>query len=269
MFCNAIGLLTYSISISAFVLFSLFLTVTKAQDNTHPTSHLPVPHSHLTGEERDQAVNIGTRELRVATVSLPSRSSSAAIVRCSTDDMGYGYCRFDFMGHSQEISKISRIIGTEEPGAGLGALGTGESFDELINVLSSVESVSDNNPNSRLAIVTIYNYKRDETIRRLVDLVQSKVVEEKVIEGSRAPLADVEKKVAEWLVLTDPRIAEFLGPDLHDVKVGMLLTTTQNPQDEFYRQRVVLTTFKTSRGYPQNLPKIFVNLTNSSVIVRK
>ena len=136
-----------------------------------------------------------------------------------------------------------------------------------MTVLSSVEIVDDNKPGSLLAIVTTYNYNRNETTRRLVDLVQNKVVDKQTTKGDGAPLAKVEKKAVEALVLDDPRIIKLLGPDINDVEVETLLTRTQNSEDQFYGKRVVVALLKTSRGYPQYLPKIFVNLTDSKVVI--
>ena len=261
---NSLGPSTYAITVSAFVLFSLFSTFSNAQDDGPPTSSLPIPRSHLTNEERAQAVRIGAKGLLDSTPPLSFRSSSSDTEQSSGQGMTYGLSFYNPMRHSQEISGV---VGTDNPQIWAPQLWSGKYSDVLSNVLSSVESVDDNNPNSRLAIVTIYNYQRDETIRRLVDLAQNKITKEKILGGSRAPLAHVERRVAESLVLTDPRIVALLGPDVRDVEVGTLLTTTQDPRDEFYRQRVVLTTLKTSRGYPQNLPKIFVNLTKAAVII--
>ena len=136
-------------------------------------------------------------------------------------------------------------------------------------VLSGVESVSDNNSNSRLAIVTTYNYDCDTTTRQLVDLAREVVVDKRVTDGGAAPLAEGEKQIARDLVLDDPEIAkflDFLGEAKSNVKVELLLTRTQNALDQFYRKRVAVALLKTSLGYPQNMPKIVVNLTDLEVV---
>lgn len=136
-----------------------------------------------------------------------------------------------------------------------------------ITVLSSVESVDDNSPDSRLALVTSYSYDRGATIRRLVDLHKNTVVTEYVTDDSSAPLAEIEKSLVQYLVLQDQRIADLLGEATNDITVEMLLTSTTNPDDRFFRKRVVLTLLKTSQGYARNLPKIFVNLSDSAVVL--
>ena len=210
-------------SVAALLLSLSISTVMRAQDSGHPASNLLIPKSHLTDEEFDQAVKIGTRGPIIT-----SFVCGPDLQRC-----------FMFLEKSPEET----------------------------TVLSSVESVDDNNTESRLAIVTTYNYTRNETTRRLVDLDRSEVVDEQTTKGSSAPLAEVETEVAKALVLNDPRIAKFLGPDMDGVEVEILLTGTQNSEDKFYGKRVVLALLKTSRGYPQSLPQIFVNLTDSEVVI--
>ena len=135
-----------------------------------------------------------------------------------------------------------------------------------LTVLSGVESVDANAPDSRLALVTSYSYERNATIRRLVDLNTNTVVSESVTEDTSAPLAEIEKSLAQFLVLRDKRIVDLLGHDVVDVSVETLLTSAFDPDDRFFRKRVVLALLKTSRGYTSNLPKIFVDLTDSQVI---
>ena len=136
-----------------------------------------------------------------------------------------------------------------------------------LTVLSSVESVDDNFPNSRLALVTSYSYDRNVTIRRLVDLNQNTVVTEHVVDDSSAPLAVLEKSIVQHLVLQDNRIADLLGNAMNDVSVEMLLTSTYDPEDRFFRKRVVMALFKTSHGYVRNMPKVLVNLSDEEVVV--
>ena len=87
------------------------------------------------------------------------------------------------------------------------------------------------------------------------------------MEGSIASLAEIELETAKELILNDPRIAELLGEYIDDVEVEMLLTSTGSPEDVFYQKRVVYTMLKTSMGYPEIVPKIFVNLTDLEVVI--
>ena len=137
---------------------------------------------------------------------------------------------------------------------------------EAPTVLSGVESVDDNNPATRLAIVTTYSYESNETTRALVDLVKNELLTTQTTIGTSAPLADVERDTVERLVLSDPHIAEHLGHDIGAVEVEMLLTRTQDRTDPFYNKRVVMAIMKTDNGYLR-LPPIFVNLTDLEVII--
>ena len=136
-------------------------------------------------------------------------------------------------------------------------------------VLSDVESVDDNNPESQLALVTTYHYDTNQTIRRLVDLKKSEVVNEQVIDEGSASLAKIEKEVAEFLVRDNTQINDFLGAAKNELKVETILSVTKNPESQFYRKRVVLVLLKTSHGYPQFMPKIFVNLTDLEVVIQE
>jgi len=138
-----------------------------------------------------------------------------------------------------------------------------------VTVLSRVESVDDNAPGSRLALVTSYNYNRNVTIRRLVDLNKNMVVHEKITDGSSAPLAKLERTFVEQLVLEDQRITSHLGEFKDQVTVEMLLTTTQNPEDPFHQKRVVSVLLKVKQGYLVNLPSIYVSLSDAKVFVEE
>lgn len=134
-------------------------------------------------------------------------------------------------------------------------------------VLSDVSTVDDNSPDTHLAIVTTYSYDQNETMRRLVDLERNEVIDEEITPGGAAPLAKVEKDFARALVLSDERIVERLGEDRSEVEIEMLLTSTEDPESEFFGNRVVLVIFETPRGYPQNLSKVFANLSASTVVI--
>ena len=136
-------------------------------------------------------------------------------------------------------------------------------------VLSDVESVDDNNPESQLALVTTYHYDTNQTIRRLVDLINSKVVNEQVIDGGSASLAEIEQVAAEFLVRENTPINDFLGAAKNELKVETILSVTKNPESQFYHKRVVLVLLKTIHGYPQFMPKIFVNLTDLEVVIQE
>ena len=134
-------------------------------------------------------------------------------------------------------------------------------------VLSTIENVDDNSPDSLLALVTSYSYAENKTIRRLVDLKTNTVVEEYVTVESSVPLAKVERAAVRSLVLRDPRITDLVGALKNDLTVEMLVTTTQDPTNRFFQKRIVLALLKTSRGYLTNLPKIFVNLSDTKVVL--
>ena len=134
-------------------------------------------------------------------------------------------------------------------------------------VLSRVESVDDNDPTTRLAIVTTYNYDSNETTRTLVDLIKNRLLTTQTTTGVSAPLAEVERDTAEMLVLSDPHLVKYLEPDIEAVEVEMFLTRTQDHKDPFYNKRVVMVIMKTDRGYLR-LPSIFVNLTDLEVVIQ-
>ena len=169
---------------------------------------------------------------------------------------------------SDRQSTIAAELGASElfrmaPASVGSILGSGERI-----ILSSVQQVSNNDPDSFLALVTIYNYDRHETIRRLVDLNRREVVSEKVSKGGSAPLAEVEKLAAEALIRNNARIAAWPSlNDMEDVELEFLLASTPNREDPLYGQRAAAVIFKTSRGYPQTIPKVFVSLTNARVII--
>lgn len=185
------------------------------QETEHPASGLPIPPSHLTGEDMDLALSIGAG-------------------------------RFVRSGLLERRADRSAAETT---------------------VFSGVEMVSDGKPDSRLAIITTYNYERHETTRRLVDLNRKTVVEEHVSSDGSAPLAQVELVAAEHLVLADSRVRELLGSSFDGVQVGFLRTGTTSPDDPLFGKRTVAASFKTERGYLVGLPLVVVNLTDAKVVL--
>ena len=209
---------SYTIYLVLPVLLSLASpSITYGQSSDHPASHLPIPRSHLTDSEIQQAAKLGAEGALHTLVPQPAA-----------------------------------------------AMSTGN-----ITVLSSIESVDDNTPGSRLALVTSYSYDRNVTIRRLVDLTENVVVQEQVTDDSSAPLAELEKNAVEHLVLIDDRIANLLGEDKDHVTVEMLLTRTRNRDDRFFGKRVVSVLLKIPQGYLVNIPNIYVNLSNVEVVLQE
>ena len=192
-------------------------STTYGQSSDHPASHLPIPRSHLTDSEIQQAAKLGAEGALDTLVPRPVAAMST----------------------------------------------------RNITVLSSIESVDDNTPGSRLALVTSYSYDRNVTIRRLVDLTRNVIVQEQVTDDSSAPLAELEKNAIEHFVRTDDRIANLLGEVKEQVTVEMLLTRTRDRDDRFFGKRVVSVLLKTPQGYLVNLPNIYVNLSNVEVVLQE
>ena len=134
-------------------------------------------------------------------------------------------------------------------------------------LISSIDSVDDNDPDTRLAVVTTYDYKSNETTRILIDLLQREVIAERRVRGGGAPLSEIEKHVATSLVLADQSVVALLDTISDEVEeVEFLLTRTEDPEDIFYDKRVVTTLLRATDGY-LSTPPIFVNLTDFEVVI--
>ena len=136
-------------------------------------------------------------------------------------------------------------------------------------VVSRVEmTVGDkDDPESLFAIVTMYNYERHETIRRLIDLLRARIASEQVANDGSAPLAPVETDQARRLVASDSRIPQFLGASLDNVDLEFLnplITDTRHP---CFGKRVALVLFKNARGYLSGPSLVYVNLTDDAVVI--
>jgi hypothetical protein len=132
-------------------------------------------------------------------------------------------------------------------------------------VVSNLEAV-DAKDESRLALVTLYEYGSGVTVQRLVDLEAGRVVAEERADNVSAPLAEVERDYAKALTLADERVARLLAPH-PSVNVEFLLTLTTERDQELFGRRIVAALFRTPRGYLEH-PEVFVDLTGGRVIVR-
>jgi Cu2+-containing amine oxidase len=135
-------------------------------------------------------------------------------------------------------------------------------------VVSNVQAIDETKAEGRQALVTIYQYQDNVTLRRLVDLKESRIVSEERSTQSTPPLAPVEQDYARALLLANERVAQLLGPMRDVTKTEFLLTHTSAPDSPFYGKRVVGALFRTPRGYLANAPKVFVNLTDGAVVLQ-
>ncbi len=136
-------------------------------------------------------------------------------------------------------------------------------------VVSRVEmTVGDkDDPESLFAVVTMYNYTRHETIRRVIDVARARIVSERVDNDGSAPLAPVETDQARRLVLGDSRIPQLLGASLDNVDLEFLnplITDTRHP---CFGKRVALVLFRKGRGYLTGPPSVCANLTDDEVVL--
>lgn len=165
----------------------------------------------------------------------------------------------------EERDRATRIAtgGAVEPGLA-------RSFSRTDRVVvSRVEmTVGDkNDPDSLFAIVTMYDYERHETIRRLIDVVRGRIVSERVANDGSAPLAPVETDQARRLVLSDSRIPRLLGASLDAVDLEFLnplITDTRHP---CFGKRVALVLFRKDRGYVTGPSSVYANLTDEEVVL--
>ncbi len=80
----------------------------------------------------------------------------------------------------------------------------------------------------RFAVVTLYQYDRGATVRRLVDVRSRAVVRESTTDNDTPPLARVELEYARALGLAEPAIVERLGPWRDQVEVEALVSATSD-----------------------------------------
>ena len=133
-------------------------------------------------------------------------------------------------------------------------------------VVSNVQATDDTKGHGRQAVVTIYQYQGNVTIRRLVDLQESRVVSEERSTEATPPLSSAEQDYARALLLSNERVAQLLGPFRDATTIELLLTHTAQPNSPFSGKRVVGALFKTPRGYLAQGPKVFANLTDGTVV---
>ena len=134
-------------------------------------------------------------------------------------------------------------------------------------VLSDVRSAGPGKQDGApLALVTLYRYADDTTLRRLVDLERGEVVEETEAEGVSPPLSRTEAELARALLLEDAEVLEILGGDVEAVEFEFLLTRTSDPEDPLFGRRVVYPLFNTERGYLPGSGEVLVDLTAGEVV---
>ena len=133
-------------------------------------------------------------------------------------------------------------------------------------VLSDVRSAEPSEDGAPLALVTLYRYADDTTLRRLVDLERGEVVDEIEAEGVSPPLSRTEAELARALLLEDDGVLEILGGDVEAVEFEFLLTRTIDPEDPLFGRRVVYPLFNTERGYLPGSGEVVVDLTSGEVV---
>lgn len=203
--------------------------VANAQEivSPHPAEGLPIPQESLTIEERNQAISLVAPHI--------SSVSMLELMRLSD-------------GREREerphtvLSNVRLIQETPE--------------DEELEVLGG-----------RLALVTLYRYEDDVTLFQLVDFTSNQILVEEKQAGLTPPLARVENDLARVLVLDDSRIQETLGAQADEVDIETLLTRTTDESNPFFGHRVVYVLFKSAKGYLSTPGPVFVDLTDSVVII--
>jgi hypothetical protein len=137
------------------------------------------------------------------------------------------------------------------------------------SVVSTVEPVAEKGREGRLAMVTLYQYNGDITIRRVVNLDSGMVVGEARAERQTPPLAPVEVELARGIALADPRIADTVAPFSDRLKVEALVASTSDRNDPLFGHRVVYLLFRTPEGYLANIGEVFVDLTAARLEVHR
>lgn len=122
-------------------------------------------------------------------------------------------------------------------------------------------------PESLFAIVTMYNYERHESIRRLIDVARARIVSERVANDGSAPLAPVETDQARRLVVGDSRIPQLLGASLDTVDLEFLNPLIADTRHPCFGKRVALVLFKKDRGYLTGPSSVYANLTDDEVVL--
>jgi len=120
-----------------------------------------------------------------------------------------------------------------------------------------------------LALVTLYQYSGDVTIRQVVNLDNGAVVGEARAERQTPPLAPVEVELARGLALADPRIATVVAPFANRLGVEALVASTSDRNDPLYGHRVAYLLFRTPEGYLANIGEVFVDLTTARLEVHR
>jgi hypothetical protein len=134
-------------------------------------------------------------------------------------------------------------------------------------VVSNVRPVGDGKTDQRLALVTLYEYDGNTTVNRLVDVGTGAILQEDRVQGSAAPVAEVEGEYAVSLLRADARVRKLIEPFQGQAEFTLLLTTTEDRNSPFYGKRVLNALIATPYGYLHGGPTIAVNLTDATVIV--
>jgi hypothetical protein len=122
-------------------------------------------------------------------------------------------------------------------------------------------------PRRRLALVTLYRYADDLTIRKTVDLTNGVLLDTRSTPHLTPPLTRLEHDAARALALQHPEIRAALGPKIGDVTVEALLVRMPDPLDPLFGHRVVSLLFRTPGGYLSIGREVIVDLTDNAVLL--
>jgi hypothetical protein len=123
-------------------------------------------------------------------------------------------------------------------------------------------------PRRRLALVTLYRYDGDLTIRKTVDLTNDVLLDTWSTPHLTPPLTRLEHDAARALALRHPEIRAALGPKIRDVTVEALLIRMPDSSDPLFGRRVVSLLFRTPEGYLYIGREVIVDLTDSAVLLK-
>ena len=134
-------------------------------------------------------------------------------------------------------------------------------------VVTDVQAVAVDKSSDRLAVVTLYEYETNQTINRLVDVTNGRVVEEDRMQNGGARFTNVEHQYARQLLMGDERVRRLVEPLQGQEQFSFLLTTTPDPSNPLFGKRVVNVLISTPEGYLTEVPRISINLTDAAVVV--
>jgi hypothetical protein len=168
---------------------------------------------------------------------------------------------------SEDRAKAVRLALPERPMLSAFELRETERPRTVVSIVEPVDKKSD--PEGHLAVVTLYQYNGDITIRRVVNLNSGTVVNETSAERQTPPLAAVEVELARGIALADPRIAGVVAPFSDRLNVEALVASTSDPNDPLFGHRVAYLLFRTPEGYLADIGEVFVDLTTARMEVHR